>query len=194
MAENNSVIWTKLDEKLQEMKFMCTYDAYIYILNNTNMSIKPPVSFVKLKSVIQKYHYDDFIALKSIEKSLRKDSETADVECLDNFRDSFKTDLPNYDQRFYKLECVPTTTFFDFSEDVFFSFALLSLPLDINGIASQEIIKAIEFFKSEEIFNHFIYGACWKFYVGTPRPPKKIKKIFDNTLSVERYMKNSEKW
>ena len=190
--ERFSIMWQKLEEKLKDAHFRCAWRDFIYVLESENEQNAPIVNFDGIKSIVRRHYYEEFMDIWLKEEERRTEFEQRDVECMERFHSFFLENLTLYDKKHCGFEEVKRETVFTPQAALFFSFVFISLPADPTKVASSDFEKVDAFFRSLETFVNFIYGACYKYYVGSKNVPKGIRKIIDNAISFERYQNTSE--
>ena len=190
ISSANTVFLRKLETMLVKAEFKIPLNNVVHSIAKDGYATSDPTSFPKILAFSQRTNYDEFI--QEIAKRPRPSNAQLlkDISYCESLFSAFKKEIPNCERHFHGTTAIPIQCKFHCEFDVFLSFLLNNVAVDLSG-SSNEMRKAVSYFYNFQSFSLYVYAGLWKYYKSEVKIPDVLKSYILNTLCCREYKKGT---
>ena len=207
LSSVNSIFRMELVKMLSNQKFQTVKGRNCYKLNENPEVYGNSVSWSEVVDFVERLKFNtvmDALCTTTLDEdydNLRQENiqnqgitETDRIKADKFFRVFQRREQPACEEHFFDKNLVLDECKFKVTQDVFLSFLFITYATDLQDVNSRHE-KAIKLFNSFGDFCKFVYASCYKYYLPFHvYLPNKLKKFFQNMISIKRYMNKSEEF
>ena len=207
ISTTNSVFRIELVTMLSKQKFQTVKGRNCYKLNENPDVYGSSVSWSEVVDFVERQKFNnvmDALCRTSLDENsgtlhgenVKNESfpETDRMKADKFFRVFQKKEQPACEDHFFDKKLILDECKFKVTQDVFLSFLFTTYAIDLQDVNSR-LEKAVKLFNSFSDFSKFVYASCYKYYLPfNVYLPNKLKKFFQNLISVKRYMNKGDEF
>ena len=187
---STTIFLLRLEELLIKADFTVPLNNVLHSIAKDGYVTSDPTSYPKLLAFVQRTDFNEFILAIQSRPRPSGAQFLKDLSYTESLLAAFRREIRNCEKHFLGSSVVPIMCKFSVEYEVFLSFLLNNVAVDLTGV-SNEMRKAASYFFNFPSFSLYLYAGLWKYYLSEMRIPDVLKSYILNTLCCREYKKGS---